>query len=153
VLAPRGQPALPDGLSLPDDLVAFYEICGGASLFEGGLGWRVSGPDELVPAAPRLLTEDLAEELRRTQPEQVASTCFVFADNGGASTDEHVVVDLHPARLGRYYETFWDRFGVAGDMPIVAVSVADALQWLLATDGGGPEIALSRWPVLGDAFG
>jgi antitoxin YokJ len=152
LLAPSGEPELPDGVSLPDDLVAFYELCGGATLFESSGAWRVSGPRELVSAAPRLLTPELAEELRRTEPEHVASTCFVFADNGGASTDEHLVVDLHPDRRGRFYETFWDRYGAPGDMPIVAASVADALRWLLDTGGGGAEIALGRRPVLGDAF-
>jgi hypothetical protein len=76
----------------------------------------------------------------------------VFADDGGSSTDEHLVVDLHPSRLGRYYETFWDRFGGVGDMPVVALRVMDALSWLLETDGQGAEVALERHPPLGDAL-
>jgi hypothetical protein len=112
-----------------------------ARLFERDVAWRVCGPDELVPAAPRLLTFDLA-----------ANTCFVFADHGGASTDEHVVVELQPARAGRFYEAFWDRYGITGDMPVIARSVADALRWLLDTDGGRPDKAFERRPVLGDAF-
>ena len=138
VLASAGKPMLPAGFLLPKDLEAFYEMCGGARLFESELPWRVSGPCELVPAAPRLVTPDVAEELRRTEPGEVPSTCFVFADNGGASTDEHLVVDLHADRLGRFYETFWDSYGMAEDMPIVAVSAADALRWLLDNGGGGP---------------
>jgi hypothetical protein len=109
-------------------------------LQEHGLGWRVCGPDELVPVAPRLLTSEIARELERTEPEHVANTGYAFADNGGGSTDEHVVVDLHPSRLGRYYETFWDRFGGVGAMPVVALCVTDALSWLLETEGlGGLE--------------
>ncbi len=37
-------------------------------------------------------------------------------------------------------------------MPIIALSVVDALRWLLETEGGGPAQAFERWPVLGDAF-
>ncbi len=102
LLEPAGQPMLPGGLALPEDLALFYETCGGARLFTNELAWRVWGPGELVPAAPRLLTGQIAEELCAREPEHVASTCFVFADNGGGSTGEHVVVDLHPSRLGRF---------------------------------------------------
>jgi antitoxin YokJ len=137
---PRGQASVPAGLALPWEIRRFHALCGGATLFvDGSLPLRVSGPDELVPAAPRLMTPDIAAELRQTEPEGVASTCFVIVDNGeGGPTEEHVVVDLHPARLGRYYATFWDRFGVEADMPIVATSLAGLLEWLIAT--GGEEI-------------
>jgi hypothetical protein len=60
--------------------------------------------------------------------------------------------ELDPARLGRFYATFWDRFGLVGDMPVIAVSVAGALRWLLASEGEGAEKAFERWPVVGDAF-
>lgn len=116
--------------------------------------WRVSGPGELVLAAPRLMTVEIAEELARDEPDGIASTCFVFADQDGGSTDEHLVVDLHPSRAGRFYETFWDRFGYpCGGMPIVALSVVDALGWLLDTSGEGADVALKRNPTFGDAYG
>ena len=32
-----GQPTLPDGLQLPEDLRLFYELCGGGVLFAGSV--------------------------------------------------------------------------------------------------------------------
>jgi hypothetical protein len=147
---PRGHPELPQQFVLPADLARFYELCGGATLFAGAsLPLRVCGPDEFVPAAPRLLTHAIAAEQRRTDPEGVVSTCFVLVDNGeGAATDEHVVVDLHPERLGRCYATFWDCFGLRGDMPIVAFGVADMLEALLRSGSEG----LDGLASLGDAY-
>ena len=34
---------------------------------------------------------------------------------------------------------------------MIAVAVADALRWLLSTEGEGTEVALEKWPVLGNA--
>ena len=137
VLAPVG---LPDDLVLPDDVAAFYALCGGMVI---GV-WRIAAPDALVPAAVRLLAPKHATEVLRDWPEDVASTTIVFADQGGGSTDEHVLLDLHPARRGRFYEGFWDSFGVAGSMPVIATSVAGALAWML--DGPAPGASL------GDAY-
>jgi hypothetical protein len=73
-------------------------------------------------------------------------TTVVFADQGGQDTDEHVLLDLSPARLDRLYAAFWDTFGVAGSMPVVAHSVAGALMWLVG------EQVTSSSDVLGDAY-
>ena len=118
---------------------------------ERALPWRVVPPGEFRPAARRFLAADDADQVLAGASD-VAGTTFVFADQGGASTDEHLVVDLHPARAGRYYETFWDRFGLVGEMPIIARSVAEALVWLLETGGQGAEAALARRRPLGDAY-
>jgi hypothetical protein len=154
VRPPRGQPELRPGLALPGDLVSFYELCGGVLLSaRAALPLRVSGADELVPAAPRLLTEELAASELEADPSSVVSTCFVIVDNGtGGATDRHVVIDLHPARLGRCYETFWDRFGLAGDMPVVAAAFGDLLAGLTARANAGVDDLLSDWPTLGDAY-
>jgi hypothetical protein len=45
--------------------------------------------------------------------------------------DSLVVVDLHPARAGRYYDAFWDTYGVVGQMPTVAFTVAGVLRRLV----------------------
>ena len=53
-------------------------------------------------------------------------------------------VDLHPARAGRYYDAFWDSYGLAGQMPVLAISVAELIHQLL--DMRGARIA-DLWPV------
>jgi hypothetical protein len=41
---------------------------------------------------------------------------------------------------------------LVGEMPIIAASVADILQWLVDSGGEGIEAALMRRPPLGDAY-
>jgi hypothetical protein len=48
------------------------------------------------------------------------------------------VIDLHPNRAGRTYSTAWDTFGLVGHMPIVAVTIASLLTWLLEAGGDLP---------------
>ncbi|WP_089247020.1 SMI1/KNR4 family protein [Asanoa hainanensis] len=141
VLPPSGQPMH----RIPADLRELYDFCGGARLW----GWRLSGPTELVPASPRLLGEAVAREVAVDQPDDLTNGCYVIADGGGATTDEHVVIDLHPARAGRCYLAFWDSYGLVGEMPVVARSIPELLRWLLDTNGVDPTLA----PTHGDAYG
>jgi antitoxin YokJ len=136
LLPPAGQPILPGGFVLPGDLRRFYELCGGAVLFEGAaFAWKVSAPNQLVPASPRLLGPSLAEQIAGQQPDELTNRCFVFAASGDASTDSLVIVDLHPARAGKFYDGFWDSYGVVGQMPILATTVANLVGQLLDTRG------------------
>jgi hypothetical protein len=122
--------------SVPADLRLFYERGGGETLFpDAPFEWRILGPDELVPASPRLLGAELAEEIARDDPEELTNGCFVFAETGPGSTDSLIVVDLHPRRVGRYYNASWDTYGLVGEMPVVARSVAEAVRQLRATEG------------------
>ncbi|MDQ7909328.1 SMI1/KNR4 family protein [Phytohabitans sp. ZYX-F-186] len=148
---PVGPPRIPVGLAVPDDLRELYRRCGGATLFEDApYPWRVSGPDELVAASPRLLTPDIAEEIAATDPSDLTNGCFVIADGGtGTSTEPHIVIDLHPARAGLCYLAGWDTYGLVGDMPIVADGIAELLQRLLATNGQQPA---PPGPYHGDAY-
>jgi antitoxin YokJ len=150
---PQRPPVIELPLQLPDDLRRFYELCGGMVLCrDSPTPWRVLAAGDLVLAARRLLPEQDAEQVLADEPDDVASTTVVFADQGGATTGEHVVLDLHPERLGRFYATFWDSFGLAGEMPVIASSVAGALVWLVDSGGEGTEAALMRQPPLGDAY-
>lgn len=73
--------------------------------------------------------------LDETHPHDRSFHWYVIAETDDGATSERVVVDLHPARLGRCYDAFWDRFAVAGSMPVVADSVTAFLGGLLAADG------------------
>jgi antitoxin YokJ len=149
VLPPSGPAPVASGHRIPPDLHELYRQCGGAWLFrEGPYPWRVSGPDELIPASPRLLTDDIARQVAVDQPDDLTNDCYVIADGGGASTDPHVVVDLHPTRAGRCYLAGWDTYGLVGEMPIIATSIPELLAWLLATCGTD----LTPPPHRGDAY-
>jgi antitoxin YokJ len=150
LLPPTGPVTLPDRFTLPDDLLRFYELCGGAVLFEGAtVEWTVSGPHQLVPASPRLLGPEPAHDIAAEYPDDLTNWCFVFAQTGPRSTDSLVVVDLHPARAGRYYDAFWDSYGLVGQMPILALTTAELLHRLLDTQGAR---ATHQEPFHGDAY-
>ncbi len=141
-IAVGGRPQRPIGLAadladrLPADLRQFYEICGGLVLFEGSPGaWSVHGPDTLVPASPRLLTDEIAAEVRVRQPDDLTNNCYVIAERGPGATDTCIVIDLHPERLGRCYDAFWDSYGIVGSMPVVALTFTRLLAALVATAG------------------
>ncbi|MFF4810022.1 SMI1/KNR4 family protein [Micromonospora chersina] len=149
VLPQAGGAVADRGHRIPDDLREFYKLCGGAWLFrDGPHQWRVCGPDDLVPASPRLLTEAIAREIETEAPEDLTNGCYIMADGGGEATDPHVVIDLHPTRSGHCYLVSWDTYGLVGEMPIVATSVPELLGWLLSTDGANPTFA----PTQGDAY-
>lgn len=152
VLPAAGMPSIGPGEAFPGDLAAFYSRCGGLLLFQGAeFPWRVSGPGQLVPAGPRLLGEQLAAEVAREYPRDLTAGCYVIADDGtNDSTAPHVVIDLSPARAGRCYTAFWDTFGLAGEMPVVALNMTDLVTWLLEPAGAEPS---GGDRGLGDAYG
>lgn len=137
MLSPIGQAQVPVGVLVPDDLRRFYDRCGGVVLFaDAPFTWHVSGPDRLVPASPRLLTPAIAARTAHEEPDDLTNSCHVIADGGRESaTDQHVVIDLHPDRLGRCYDAFWDTYGLVGEMPVVALTIAELLEVLLASGG------------------
>lgn len=118
LLSPVGQAQLPAGLVVPPGVQRFHDRCGGAVLFtDAEFTWHVSGPGQLVPASPRLLTPQVAAEY----PDDLTNGCYVIADSGDeSSTAPHIVIDLHPDRVGRCYDAFWQDYGLVGEMPIVA---------------------------------
>jgi antitoxin YokJ len=137
LLPPAGPARVPDGVALPHDVSRFHERCGGAVLFIGTeFPWQVGVPDRVVAASPRLLTPEIATRVAVENPEDLTNECYVIADGGReSSTDANIVVDLHPDRLGRCYVAFWDTYGVVGEMPIVALTMAELLRALLEHDG------------------
>lgn len=108
----------------PDDLRAFLKRCGGVRC-RGG----VTVGQRIVAAQ-----NDLLEERDETDR---SVDWYVIAEEAEHTTAERIVIDLHPDRLGRCYEAFWDRFGVPGSMPVVARSFSELLERLRA-HGGAP---------------
>ncbi|MBX7083416.1 MAG: SMI1/KNR4 family protein [Nannocystaceae bacterium] len=143
VAATRGHPALREGDRLPDDLAEFYRLAGGATLFEHSTyPIRIVGPEELIRANPEIVGSEC--------PDDISDAWYIVARGG---REEAISIDCNADRLGRCYDSFWDRHGVAGDCRIVALSFTELLQRLL--DGGG-----SYWywlgggtPSYGDAYG
>jgi antitoxin YokJ len=74
----------------------------------------------------------------------------VIAEGDTTGTAERAVIDLHPARLGRCYDAFWDRFAVAGSMAVVATSFTDFLTRVI--EAGGAAYWSGQALGMGDAY-
>jgi hypothetical protein len=148
VLPPAGQAKVPAGLSIPPDLKHFHDRCGGVVLFAtADFTWQVSGPEQLVPASPRLLTAAMAADIAAEYPTDLTNGCYVIASSGGSSAT-YIVIDLYAGRSGRCYDAFWDRYGLVGEMPIVALTMTELLRALIASHGDDVVLA-GRY---GDAY-
>ena len=110
---------------LPDDLVEFYRVCGGAVLFEQSTySLRIASPRDFTRANPEIVGAEA--------PDDISDSWYIVARGGGT---EALSIDCHPARLGRCYDSFWDRHGVRGDCAVVAMSFTELLVGLLAAQG------------------
>lgn len=126
VLVPRGQPVLRAGERLPDDLAEFYRHAGGVSLFEHSTyPIRVVAAEYLTRANPEIVKTDC--------PDDISDSWYIVARGGG---EESITIDCSPERLGRCYDSFWDRHGVAGDCRVIAMSFIELLQRLFDNGGG-----------------
>lgn len=117
VAAPRGLPELRDGLELPHDLTEFYLECGGLLFTSSGVS--VATPQRFLPINEVVLGERVQDD--------PSDAWYLLAESGVTATSERVCIDLRPIYRGRCYDSFWDRHGVAGSMPVVALSFRDFL--------------------------
>lgn len=138
---PSGLPDLPEGIRIPDDLSEFYTLCGGARLFVGkDYEISICSPEQFVRANP-VIVGDLCKE-------DISFHWFIVARGG----DQLITIDLYPERLGRCYDSFWDRHGVVGECAIVARSFEELLRSLLENNGDYWYWLRSDFEPLGDAY-
>jgi antitoxin YokJ len=125
VLPASGLPVIADGLLLPDDVKAFYTACGGCVFFESAdYAIDVPPPNRFRPANPEIRGGNL--------PGDISEAWYIAAESGGT---EYLTIDLHPARLGRCYDSFWDRHAIPGTSDIIAASFTELLTRLLENGG------------------
>lgn len=138
-----GFPIISQQHRLPDDLRVFYESCGGLVLFEhANFPTFIVPPKDLVLANPVIVGE-LAEY-------DISASWYIVASNGTDS--QKITIDLDLERLGRCYDSFWDRHAVAGSSTIIARSFTKFFERSL--DSGGDEFYWNRpdFSPLGDAY-
>lgn len=126
VWPPRGQPTLRSADSVPEDLADFYRLCGGVHLFRhSSYPFKIVGPEEFVRTNPEIVGMDC--------PDDISDSWYIVGRGG---REEVVSIDCAIARLGRCYDSFWDRHGVAGDCRVVAKSFTELIRRLLDNRGG-----------------
>ena len=137
-----GLPTVAADHRLPEDLADFYAECGGAELFVGkDFPVKICPPEEFVPSNPEIVGEQV--------PDDITSSWYIVARSGSG---EYISIDLHPDRLGRCYDSFYEVHGVAGSSAVVATSFSDLVSRLLAGDGGHWYWLEPEWVSLGDAY-
>ncbi|MNB78659.1 Antitoxin YokJ [compost metagenome] len=138
---PIGLPA-PGSHELPGDVRLFYERCGELILFEGeDYSCQIVSPLEFVLSNPVIVGELVEED--------ISSHWYIIGHDGN---DDYISIDLHPDRLGRCYDSFWDRHGLVGDCPVIAESFTDLLHRLVQNNGERWYWLREDFESLGDAY-
>lgn len=126
---------------LPNDLEEFYLLAGGATLFlNSPFGIEIVSPIEFVRANPIIVGDSCKDD--------ITYEWYIVAKNGG----QYITVDLAPSRLGRCYDSFWDRHGIPGNCQVVAQSFTDLLERLLQSKGESLFWLGPQFESIGDAY-
>ncbi len=130
------------GHKLPPDLIRFYELCGGVLLFENKkYHFQIVPPNEFVLSNPVIVGELVEED--------ISSDWFIVGHDGNG---DYISIDLHPKRLGKCYDSFWDRHGVVGECHVVARSFTEFLFQLIQNNGERWYWLKEDFESLGDAY-
>jgi hypothetical protein len=96
---------------------------------------------DFVPADPIILGHEVADS--------PSAQWYILARR---ANDAFITVDLAPERAGRCYDSAWDRHAIAGNCPVVALSVRELLERFVARGNGAPWWREPGWEKLGDAL-
>lgn len=142
VHSPCGLPLVDEGIDLPDDLKLFYKNCGGVSFYKNKkYGFTIVSPEEMVLANPVIVGE-LCEE-------DISSKWYIICKD---SDSNYITIDLATERLGRCYDSFWDRHGVVGECAIIARNFTELVMELFNSQGESLYWLGSDHQYLGDAY-
>jgi antitoxin YokJ len=113
---------LPKELVIPNDLLEFYKICNGLTLFKSGeYTYRILGIEELLPLNRIYDGECFCGE------EIISTSWYFVAENWNR---DKIAIDTHPLRLGRCYDCF-----VGEGYPVIAQSFEELLFALYRNNG------------------
>jgi len=139
---PKGMPWVEAPAVIPGDMRRFYEIAGGADFYpEAEFSFKILSPEEVLPANPKIVGSVIDDDISKWW-------YLIASDDAG----EFVSIDLHPDRLGRCYDSFWDRHGVPGSCSIVALSFTQMLEGFWKARGAQPYWLADDFSKLGDAY-
>ena len=144
VAPPTGLPLSAPGHVIPNDVLEFYRLAGGASLFERSDYPFFIVPPEQVRPANQVLQLDSGDG-------DISDSWYVIADTGDGSSD-YLTIDCNPTRLGRCYDSFHETHALVGDTPIIARSFTELLERLLDNRGSRPYWLRDDFEGMGDAY-
>ncbi len=151
VASPQGIPEIAPGHKLPGDLLQFYSLCGGVTLFNSS-AYRMTivPPDKFTFANPIMFAGLAPEEVAAIVPaDDISWSWYLVGEGDGA---ERITIDLAPERNGRCYDSFWDSYAMPGYSPIIAFSFTELLLRLLENQGDHWYWCRPDFKPLGDAY-
>ncbi|MED2011232.1 MULTISPECIES: SMI1/KNR4 family protein [Brevibacillus] len=138
----QGLPEIKGYHDLPNDVREFYTLCGGVSLFQNAdYPVNIVSPQEFI-LANLVIVGDLCEE-------DISSNWYIIANDGKG---EYLTIDLSQERLGKCYDSFFDRHGVVGESQVIALSFTEFLERLVESRGGYWYWLQEDFISLGDAY-
>ena len=141
-MGPSGVPVVNDGHILPDDVLRFYTLCGGVSLYlNNDYSVRIVSPQDFVLANPVIVGEVCEDD--------ISSTWYIVADDFNG---DYLTIDLDASRLGRCYDSYFDVHGMVGGCPIIATSFTDLLRRLITNKGEYWYWLSDDFKPIGDAY-
>lgn len=142
VYKPSGVPLLNFETQLPNDMVEFYKFCGGIVFYPSSkYSFEIVRPENVILANP-IIVGDLC-------PEDISSQWYIIAKD---SDNNFITIDLSTERLGRCYDSFWDRHGVVGECMIIATSFSELVLRLYRNNGESIFWLEDDFEYLGDAY-
>jgi len=133
IYPPTGLPVIGELHRLPDDLRDFYQLCGGISLSENTpYSVTIVPPGKCVLANPMILGEEVAEQVRRTERDDISWSWYSIAVYGNG---DYITIDLDHKRSGRCYDSFHETHALRGDTPIVSTSFTELVRSLYESRG------------------
>ncbi|NEN76057.1 SMI1/KNR4 family protein [Pelistega sp. NLN82] len=104
-------------LNLPSDLLEFYHLCNGVELFiHSDYPFKILGI-ESISSSNKIILDDISIN-------DISRNWFVIAEDYNG---DYLSIDLSKNKLGWCYDSFYEIYGLAGNMPIIAKSFTELL--------------------------
>lgn len=152
VLPSVGVVDLPKEYIIPEDLIEFYELCGGMVLFENSpYAVKIVSPQEFKNANYEILgSEIVASEIEKgTYENEISKDWFIIAD---LFNSDYIVIDVNKERLGQCYKAFWDSYPEVGSSTIIAKTFKELLEKLIENNGSYWYFMRDEFVSYGDAY-
>jgi hypothetical protein len=126
---------------LPDDLRFYFENYNSITFWEkSNYSVKIVGIEDFKKANPIITGEDV--------PDDINNNWFIIAEDN----PQFITIDLFKERLGKCYDSFWDRHGIVGEQPIIANSFTELLEQLYQSKGDYFYWLQEDFENMGDAY-
>jgi hypothetical protein len=146
---PQGLPSVAANHVVPNDLLEFYSLCGGVSLFSSSAySMEIVPPSRCISANPVIFI-GISEAQLRASRDDISWSWYII---GEGKNRQYITTDFALERLGRCYDSFWDSHAMPGYSPIIARSFTELLSGLVSNQGQHWYWLQPNFQSLGDAY-